>query len=209
MVSPPSTIRVYPVTKLASSEARNMTVRAISSGVPMRPNSEAARSTSSCPVVTSVAIQPGETPLARMRCGAPWTASARVSASTAALAMPEVPQLPCGRPWGGDVDDRAATARVQHRQGMGGDVIGGIEIGTHELAQTQARPVLGNHVRALGAGPGVVRHHVDAAEARNDGADQVGRLPFFAQVGDHEGRLGAGRVQFGQHARAFYRIVAA
>ena len=48
----------------------------------------AVRSTSSCPVVTSVAIQPGETPLARMRCGAPWTASARVSASTAALAMP-------------------------------------------------------------------------------------------------------------------------
>ncbi len=90
-VRPPSTTRVAPVTKEASSEARKITARPISSGTPMRPSSEAASSQSSLapvPPVASVLIQPGETALARMPWGPPSAAWARVSASMPALATP-------------------------------------------------------------------------------------------------------------------------
>ena len=95
IVSPPSTIKVWPVTNEASSEARNRTAAAISSGVPMRlkrdggivhpPSALSAADNSSS---FSVAIQPGLTQLTRIPWGAPSAANERVKASTAALSMP-------------------------------------------------------------------------------------------------------------------------
>ena len=94
MTRPPSTISVWPVTKLASSLTRKVTAPAISLGWPTRPSAEGGidqppllSPVGEASASRSMAIQPGETPLTRTPMGAPSQAKAITMASHPALAM--------------------------------------------------------------------------------------------------------------------------
>src|SRR5207302_9385367 len=86
---PPSTARICPVTK--GAQARKCTASATSSGEPMRSSGVVARmrARSACSNWPSSgqAMAPGATPFTRT-CGASARASERVSAASAAMAVP-------------------------------------------------------------------------------------------------------------------------
>src|SRR5262249_33725461 len=84
---PPSTNSILPAMNSESSDTRNSTARAISSGTPRRPirfTTGRVGSNPSCP--TGEPILFGTTPLTRIRYGASCTAMARVRFATPPLA---------------------------------------------------------------------------------------------------------------------------
>src|SRR6202007_1751900 len=93
---PPSTNSSMPVTKLESSEARNSTAFAISSGSPMRPigmvDTIRAMASAGCPSIAGVSVGPGLITFERICRSLRSEVQVRTKERTAALVAPYTPK---------------------------------------------------------------------------------------------------------------------
>ena len=98
----------------------------------------------------------------------------------------------------GNVDDGAVPRLLQMRHGVGGGVIGGLEIPRHDLVQPPARRILVQHARLARASTGIVHHHIDAPEALGHGLDHSAGGHFVAEIHRIEFGIGAQPLHLGE-----------